>query len=52
MQIFSMQKGLVWPRVLTRVPHRVEPGATQCDEPEQQYAPDQLAIDMMHPSGL
>jgi hypothetical protein len=50
--IVSAEKSAEGMAVLTWVLDRPYPGATQCDEPEQQDAPDQLAIDMMHPSGL
>jgi hypothetical protein len=52
MRILSTLKSVVWTGGLSRVLHGPDPGTTQCDEPEQQHAPDQLAIDMMHPSVL
>ena len=51
-RIVSAEKSARWMAVLTWVLDRPYAGATECDEPEQQNASHQLAIDMMHPSGL
>jgi hypothetical protein len=49
MRIVSSKNNAMWMAILTHVLHRPGPGPAQCDEPEQQHASDQLAIDMMHP---
>jgi len=51
-EIVSAEKSARWMAVLTWVLDRPYAGATECDEPEQQNASHQLAIDMMHPSVL
>jgi hypothetical protein len=51
-RIVSAEKSAEWMAVLTWVLDRPDARATECDEPEQQNASDQLAIDMMHPSVL